>query len=129
MLPVVFKLSLTLQGGVGKTTTTLNVGAQLARMGHKTLIIDCDPQCNATQFLIGAKLTEPEASFAADKEDESKAFEGFMEDGACSGEEGGVRGRGEGRGGISPFVPIFLVVSPELPDQNRSVHARHRVLV
>ncbi|HXA28608.1 MAG TPA: AAA family ATPase [Candidatus Angelobacter sp.] len=39
------------KGGVGKTTTTLNVGAALADMGRRVLIVDCDPQANATSGL------------------------------------------------------------------------------
>ncbi len=39
------------KGGVGKTTTCLNVGAYLAIRGRKTLIIDFDPQANATKGL------------------------------------------------------------------------------
>jgi len=47
------------KGGVGKTTTAVNLGACAAGGGHPTLLVDLDPQCNATVGLGIPKDARP----------------------------------------------------------------------
>ncbi|MBS1084375.1 AAA family ATPase [Gluconobacter kondonii] len=41
------------KGGVGKTTSALNLAACFRKSGHRTLLIDLDPQASATDWLLG----------------------------------------------------------------------------
>jgi chromosome partitioning protein len=47
------------KGGVGKTTTAVNTAACVGEAGYPTLLVDLDPQCNATVALGLAKDCEP----------------------------------------------------------------------
>lgn len=48
------------KGGVGKSSITVNLAAISAREGLKTLVVDLDPQCNASQYLLGMEAFEGE---------------------------------------------------------------------
>ena len=55
------------KGGVGKTTLTMNVGATLAGRGHRVLLVDSDPQCNLTSYLVETEVVDD----LLDRSDES----------------------------------------------------------
>ena len=51
---------LTIKGGTGKTTTTLNLAAGLADAGRRTLLIDLDGQANCTEMLLQREVKDGE---------------------------------------------------------------------
>lgn len=51
------------KGGVGKTTTSINLGAYLAKLGQRVLIVDLDPQGNSSSGLAIAKNQLPATAY------------------------------------------------------------------
>jgi len=56
------------KGGVSKTTTTFNLGWTFAELGFKVLIVDTDPQCNLTSYVLGLQSIEDFSSFYDSKQ-------------------------------------------------------------
>jgi cellulose biosynthesis protein BcsQ len=46
------------KGGVGKTSLTMNLASTLADMGRRVLVVDSDPQCNLTSYLIADDVVD-----------------------------------------------------------------------
>lgn len=63
-----------MKGGVGKTTLTVNLAVNMSKKDKKVLVIDLDPQFNATQSLIEYRINHDDQTSASsdDKTDEQK---------------------------------------------------------
>jgi cellulose biosynthesis protein BcsQ len=46
------------KGGVGKTTLTMNIAAALCDLGRRVLLVDSDPQCNLSSYLIDGEVLD-----------------------------------------------------------------------
>lgn len=46
------------KGGVGKTTLTINLAYALSRLGRRIVLVDSDPQCNLTSYLVDDEVVD-----------------------------------------------------------------------
>ena len=88
------------KGGVGKTTTAVNLGACVAEAGYETLLIDVDPQCNATVNLGRGKNERPNLYDVL---------------GGEASVEAAVQATGVERLAILPSTPDLAAANVELP--------------
>lgn len=102
------------KGGVGKSSIAANLAAISASKGHRTLLVDLDPQCNASQYLLGAGVDE----IATDVRDffestltfrmQNAAFSDYITE--------------------TPFENLHLIASnPALGDLHAKLEAKHKI--
>ena len=55
-----------LKGGVGKTTLTVSLAEASAYTNYRPLLVDLDPQANASQIVVGGDIVPPDAPWNSD---------------------------------------------------------------
>jgi chromosome partitioning protein len=101
------------KGGVGKTTSTLNLAQAFVALGHRVLIIDMDPQGNATQG-VGLNLAQVKASGAE-----------LLRNPSLPDEAGIYQGPGMD---LIPATPLLAAVERELVGMtNSELRLAHRI--
>ena len=102
------------KGGVGKTTLLCNLAAIAASRGLRTLVVDLDAQCNASQYLLSSGETQAEAGTA-------DFFENTLKRGRASDNLNDFITE-------TPFDNLFLMAAhPDLEEIRVKLEAKHKI--
>ncbi len=102
------------KGGVGKSTIAVNLAAIAAHQGKRVLLIDIDPQCNSSRYLLGAYAKEVTPT-VSDYFEQSLNFMVF-----AKGADNYVH--------ETPFENLFLIPShPGIGDLQSKLESRHKI--
>jgi len=110
MIRVVFNQ----KGGVGKSSIAVNLAAISAQQGLRTLVVDLDPQCNSTHYLLGDESNTPDSD-----------VRGFFEQALTfqlkpAPADSFVH--------ATPFDNLFLMPSnPDLGDLQSKLESKHKI--
>ena len=103
-----------LKGGGGKSTIAVNLAAIAAHQGKRTLLIDIDPQCNSSRYLLGAAAEEVAPTLGAYFE-QLLSFTVFAKAANTYVHE-------------TPFENLSIMVAhPELGDLQSKLESRHKI--
>ncbi len=102
------------KGGVGKSTIVANLAAIDAASGRRTLVVDLDAQCNASQYLLGEAFNEAPAGIA-------NFFEQTL--------SFSIRATSlSGYVSATPFENLSVIVaSPALAEMQSKLETRHKI--
>lgn len=118
------------KGGVGKTTITCNLAAISAQSGKKTLVVDLDPQGNASHYLMNETLSH----VRNEKKTAYDFFKSSLDGGSAFGFNPFFPSMGRSDNDLSsyvhqtPFDNLWVVPShPQLADIENQLAGKHKI--